>query len=506
MKKIITIIMAIIIIFTSSMVFAETINPVKEAAEQGKKAGESAGKLDGEYAGLADFTSGKKIDFMRALPKNSEVEDKYNLKADDATYKSNFISQYRISFRLGYETAYRKASMEAITENNGIKHGLELGKASGAVQAMSDYENKLSNNWERSFKAFVKEASIDIRYNLQKEERDYAKNFRSSFEKGYREAYTFNYRTRNFDFEFDNLTTYQVSISDQEIQKSWPLYKIEGGKISDEPYIECKLQIKPGSIYEPTFINVTGIQHSFDMMNTRFKAASPAFEIRVWNSSGDTNFRKDIKLSFTFAGSEKVGIYKLSNGVWNYVDTHITNTEVSTIIPAGKYDGGKYALFEDEFYKPVLDSRLHWARKEINTFARRRYIPYGVNFRPDEKITRGELAVLLFNSLYFKYGMYQRKYFADMKEAEGIEYAIHFVLYHGLMTNAPDGRFRPRAEVAYDHIVNLSPRVGRSYYNWNTVSDKILRTKFHRSPGAQNIHLGITRAEALYYLNEYIID
>lgn len=512
-RKLIAIV-TVLAILTGPVVFANSSttttkadNPVATAKQEGEAAGKTAGQLEGDYHGVSDANAGKKLDYKAVMPKDVDIIEKYQLNNDTTTYRAYFLSAYRIEFRKAYTTSFRKTNIENLTKNNGVEHGLSMGSSAGAADAITDYNMKLTNDWERAFKKYVAAESIASRFNIVREKKDYRENFVSAFKRGFKDSYTQAYRERNIMFEKDNQANKVIGMVEGETVRSWPLYGSSEGGISTSENIVLTMNFPAGAIYEPTTINVSGIQHSFDRNNSRYVPVSPEFKISLWNKSGRLNFRKPFTISFNYFGSEKIGIYQWNNNTWEYLLTEVKEGKVSTIIPAGKYNGGRYALFIDESYRPNPDSTLSWARDEIKTFARRYYIASGVNIDPDGPMTRLELAGILYRMKYRQYGSYYPAMFNERSAMGQEKRHVDFCLHHRILGTDMAGNFHPNATVTYTHLSYLYRTLGNvGLFNWDVAAKQMLLRKFHKSPGLQNRDQNASRAEIIFYLHDYLMD
>ncbi len=513
-KYLIFAIVAALLLFGVSGVYAETTTTTttstatttagpKTPEEQGKDDGKAAGEADGAVAGAEDRYNGLKSNYRSRLLKDSEITGRFRLDLDSATYRVHFVSAYRQGFKDGYERAFRDTNLSIVQSDEGSAAGESLGMAAGALAAMDDYIRNLDNNANRAYTRYINEKSLSDRFHLSKDNKDYARIFSGGFEKGFKEAYTSAYRTRVVEFEVENANTYEISGAGEVVSRTWPVYDVSAGGVASRPNLECTVDIQPGTLYAPTYINVSGEQYTFNYKNYLYTPVSSVFNVKLWSNGTSVILRKPIVMRFNVVGSEKAGIYQWNGYKWNYLPTVVSDEGISTVIPAGHYSGGRYAIFIDEKAKPFSDTAFSWARDEINAFKRRGYIDWGDNFQPDAEITRGEIAKILFKMLYIKHGMGGLSYNAlDRASFGDAATAIDFVLSHGFMTLS-GGKFNAGAKFKYDYAQYLCWNVNGFIVQWKDVADKIMQERFYRSAGLANKNKNMTRAEAVYFLYHY---
>lgn len=488
---------------TTASTTATTTSGPKTAGEQGDDDGKAAGENDGAVAGAADRYNGKKSDYKSALPKDAAIIEKYKLNLDVPSYKSHFLSSYRKNFKEGYERAFRDTNLGMANSEDGSEAGNTLGTAAGALAAMNDYILGKKNDANSALKSYLAEKSIENRFNLSKDSKDYSKIFVSSFEAGFKESYNSAYRARMVEFEVGNANTYEISMAGEKVTHVWPIYDVSIGGSSARPNLECSMEIEAGTVYSPTYINVSGEQYSFNYRNYSYVPVSSVFNIKLWGY-GSVVLRKPMVMRFNVVGSEKAGIYRWSGYKWQYLPTVVDETGISTVIPAGEYTGGRYAIFIDEKAKPYSDTAFSWARDEINAFKRRGYIEQTEKFRPDESITRFELAKMLYKILYPVKGMNSTALQAvDVKGSSDETDHIRFVLSHAIMKLDNNNKFWPNEGLKYDHVQYLIKNVTGTTVAWSSIAQTILQERFYRSPGIKDKNKTLTRAEAVYLLYHY---
>lgn len=475
--------------------------------EQGETDGKKAGDSDGNKAGIEDKIMGEKLNYKNKIMTDDEIKETYKLELENATYRAAFMNAYKLAFIESYEKGFRETDLTAQSATSGEAMGGTLGAAAGANAAVRDYNRARTNDPDRAYKEFLAAGSLKVRYHFNKEDSTFAKDFTTKFAVSFREAYQAAYRTRFLDYEVANAASYEIPIAGETFVRTWNVYNVSEGGASAVPDIDCMVEIEPGTIYSPTYLNVSSEQFSFNenSRNYRYLPVTANFRITLDGITEFVQLRKPIKISLNIVGSENAGIYQWKNYRWIYLPTEIDDEGISTIIPAGNYSGGTYAVFIDENVKPFTDTGFSWARKEINAFKRRHYfVDNATVFKPDEEITRGELAVLLYRMLSYKlpygnvhYDVKDRAEFGDKATA------IDFCITNKLLTPC-DGYFYPNLKMEYQYVSKLAHSLTGNYIDWSYIANQMMQNAFYKSPGLTDRTRGLTRAEAVYFLFHFV--
>lgn len=502
---------------------------------QGMSHGKIAGTADGATDGRLDYLAGNKLNHKNTMMSDNDIIKKFNLNRDNSTYRAYFVKAYRDAYKIAYERAFRSTNLLESTKINtdGLQLGTTLGMASGASAAMDDFLLRLSNNPDRAFNKFTAIQPIEKRHRLDVESPEFRQNFVAGYEKGFKDAYVLSYRQRFAKNEVDNAQIYEISVAGEEVNRTWLVYDVkaqwpdsveeeeegDGGdgedasigtqkkkikaeaKIVQRDNLICTMTIPGGAVYVPTHINVSGEIFSFGGDNqSYYSPASSVFNVRLWNYSDYAILRKPLKMSFNFVGSENAGIYRWQHGKWVYQPTEITEEGISTMIPAGKISSERYAIFIDDGYLPFKDTVFNWADPEIHAFLRRGHLFGGGNFRPDDEITRAEVAVMLYNVLGHR--LEPKKVQSQLKDRSQFGYAadaIDFVVTNGIMMPY-NGKFNPNGKFKYAHIEKLAPRITGNFHHWDDIAKDMMQERFYKSPGYRNPKANVTRAEMVYFL------
>lgn len=142
------------------------------------------------------------------------------------------------------------------------------------------------------------------------------------------------------------------------------------------------------------------------------------------------------------------------------------------------YDGqlGYGTTIDSKHPEPVLDEFLgfkdtinHWANKEINYITGRQIITgyRDSTFRPEEKITRAQFAIIINRALHNHMGLITDK-FSDVPASHWAANSIGNVFSKGYMNGYNDGTFRPEKNLTRAEMAAILVRV----YNLQQETDK----------------------------------
>ncbi|WP_313345096.1 S-layer homology domain-containing protein [Sedimentibacter sp.] len=177
--------------------------------------------------------------------------------------------------------------------------------------------------------------------------------------------------------------------------------------------------------------------------------------------------------SFKFEFSLKEGQYtgKISTEINQYdIKFEVkkgTSQEPSDPGPGGGSSGGQNnnpapadvpIIEKVDIKKSFKDIENHWAKNEIELLAGKGIIS-GMGddvFKPEEKITRAQFAILLFNLLNLKSENYTGK-FADVKESDWFSLFVEAVAKKGIVLGS-DGYFHPNKEITREEMAVMIVR------------------------------------------------
>lgn len=266
--------------------------------------------------------------------------------------------------------------------------------------------------------------------------------------------------------------------------------------------------IEPGTYYHQ--VNLS-INTSYDVSQPYFTSmikASDSYRVSILNTSNNLDDKKPIKLSFEYYGDRnKGGIYKLSNGVWEYLPTKIEdNMMIAYVNPSSITSSDNvYSAFMDSNSMILADARGHWAKDEINTYVRRGYISgySDMTFKPERNISRAEFLTILSRVYKWNTSMFAGPSvgFTDSYLIGNRSGVVSYAYGSGYINGYSDGSFKPNNPISYQEIEIIMGRVlGNPYYRWADTANSILYNRKVRSNSFASMNNKITRAEVVYML------
>lgn len=506
-KKIGMILLVLALLLTSTVVYVEPTfaGSIKPLHEQAEEDAEKAAELDARYAALEDFALGKPSNYSLSLRTEKEIVERYKLHLDLPAYRAVFLERYRYYFKAYYIGEYIQERTNAALSSDGTDLGMIIGEAAGAVEALTDYIYHKKNDWRVAFDRFLRKNSLKRRYNLDKHNADFVDRFKHGFEEGFKKSYTESYNKILTEIHLQNLVVSTINNNATNVTSDSYSYTAADGSLTATKNITFSLQFDAGTIFEQTMVNVEMEQFSFNTRNYRYAPVSNVFKVTLNNKSGNYHFRRPTTLEFSYKGSEKIGIYEWKNYRWEYLPTVQTEKAVRTIIPAGDYYGGRYALFIDDNFEPIRDIAFSFARDEINVFARRHYISAGSHFNPSAQVTRAQMAVFLYELLKSRFPSGGSHLEAKDRASYGYAAtAIDFVISNRFMNLDKDKYFHPHVPVTFEHLQYIYKNIMQEPISWIMVAKKIKQDEYFYSDALDDITKPATREEAVYFLYHYI--
>ncbi len=481
----------------------------EDTRPQGTQKGEAMGAIDGEQAAIQDYYMGAKSNAKGRLPKDSQITKTYDLKRQQSTFRVQFIRAYRAAYLKHYEFAFSEASIKKIQESKerAWASGEALGIAEGAVAAYYDLMNNYRKDWLKSYNTFIKQKSLEERYKLDKNDSDHLIVFINSFRRSYRSSYNEQYETFVATEAMNGTNFHTVSyFEDTTIYDS--LYGlIDKGAPTISSQTTAALSFERGTVYQDSIVGFTRNENLKATKDYYTDTASGVYQVTVRDPKGYVKLYKPITLSFVYGGNPGLGVYKWDTSRWLYLPTEIGEggNGIGTQIPAGNYSGGKYAVFIDENVKVPKDIYYNWAFDDIYLSLRRHFISGQYNFRPNQSITRYELAELLYRMLYFRRDkVTYHGEVADNLNLSMDKSVLDFVLGHGIMKLDPANNFNPNKLVNYadfERIVATADK-GNHTFDFQKIADKMYYEKLHLSGYTSSGQNNVSRAEVVYTLNK----
>ncbi|WP_342480749.1 Ig-like domain-containing protein [Paenibacillus sp. FSL L8-0340] len=106
------------------------------------------------------------------------------------------------------------------------------------------------------------------------------------------------------------------------------------------------------------------------------------------------------------------------------------------------------------------DMSRHWSKSSVALLAAKNIIDnsYGSTFKPEQKITRAEFAVMLSRGLGLLGDRETAQRFSDVQASTQIGDAIGAAAKAGIITGNTDGTFRPNANITREHMATMMIR------------------------------------------------
>lgn len=468
---------------------------------QGNSDGEYFGSLLGEIYGKQDFFLGKKSNWESSLPSINRIIIDFSLNRDSEEYLEAFISSFEYAFEQKYNECFRNSNsmVNSIMYQNGYKNGKEIGLKRGEGFSQMDLLLGQPNDVNRH-KSY--EFGIIREYRLNLETEEYQKGFISGYNEGLTEGYIKSYQNLSHNSLITKLETKIIPIS--------------GGEITTADK-RISVKVSEGTYYNDVGLSIDGLRETYDWYlpsNYKLIKASDIYTLKISNSSFQFNDDKTLELSFEYYGPQSGGIYKFANNFWVYLPSKISQNRIITYIKPESINtsNGVYAVFIDQEAKNIKDIRSHWAKDEINAYARRGlaglFADY--SYRPDAPITRGQLLGLLCKAYNWDLSdldanVKQLEKLDDYQSFGDYKNVVAYALKNGYMEIYPDNTFKIYNTVTYNQLNNIMQQVTNdTNFNWSNTAYYMLNYKDTRSKSYNSMENNITRAEALYML--YLIN
>ncbi|NLF35274.1 MAG: S-layer homology domain-containing protein [Clostridiales bacterium] len=178
------------------------------------------------------------------------------------------------------------------------------------------------------------------------------------------------------------------------------------------------------------------------------------------------------------------------------------------------FQGTRYVLDLGDgsarIYVKFSDISGSWAEAAIDDFGRQYLVEgdAGNKFRPDDPITRGELAVLLDNYYHWEapedaVDLTTLSDYAELGSAlNAIQKAFYKGYVMGYFVGFDDKTLRPNAPTSYmEFNLVMSKVLDQPEFAWKDVAPAIQQQTGYTSPGLTDEFAPMTRAEAVYFLH-----
>ncbi len=490
--------------------YANTRLEIQEGAtgvDFGEDHGAFFGSLDGARAGRADFNLKLISKWERDYPARTDTVLTYRLNYDTRAYQDAFLKSYRINYEKAYLDAFRltNAQDQNADRTNANDHGTEMGEKQGELHAILDIKLGQFNDSHRALNLYEKEGNLLSRYHLYREAPAYRVHFIEAFRTAFHQAYKDAFQLANLEQEDQNINYQRVTMNEATLTYDDVATNFSGGSASTAVTQPVRLEIPAGTIYGEATFGLTREQNSLGRYTSSYEQVTPVYRVHATSFGSAATLRSPITLRFVFHGDYRAGIYKLEGTRWLYQRTRQGDGYLEMAIPAGAYDGGRYAIFIDSGYPLYTDIQYNWAFDELYTFLRRGFLPGGSSFHPDGAIRRGEFAQILYEMAYAP-SVIRTRTFTDENTFGTHADAIYFVASRGYMNGTGTDTFGAGATITYEQMMMIMTNISRDKQTWSTFARDMLYDKFERSAGLSSQKKAITRAETVYMLHELTAD
>lgn len=454
----------------------------------------------GEKDAISDFYAKRPIDYKRHLLEEEEAIDRFKLNDEDDWFKANFYVEYMIEYKKAYEEKYRELRKQNFDiDRNGYEDGKRVGAKQGDFSGKIDFVTpKAPNNWEISFKKFESQKSVEERYFLNRESKEYKESFIIGFKEAYRIAYNEAYQKANIDIAENNINYVKVAGKAETLD-----FKPSDGVGN----LGGKLIIENATFYQETHLGLSMDRDSFSYKNLKYKPVNHVYNVAVNSNTGSIQLDRPMTLELEYYGVERAGIYQLVNNEWKYIYTKVTDKSLEAEIPEGPFRGGKYAIFIDEDYKPIIDIKRHWAKDELYTFLRRDYIKgdKDLKYYPNANMSRGEFLDLLGKTLGWDYtDMFDNSSrFNDSIEFGDYKNAINYAANMGYISGTPEGNFKANDDIKYNQVEWILKKVlFNNEFKWDPYAQEMEDNRYTKPQSTVGKNQPIKKGEVVYMLHE----
>lgn len=386
----------------------------------------------------------------------------------------------------------------------GTSAGKEVGTIDAIAQGKIDFYEGKSNDYKRSL---LTKEQIMKKYRLDKEVEQYRiafyDGYNTVYQDEYKKAYREGFSNQVMESTYDNKDVTYTNIT------------MDGATVNSSDSV-VGMMFDQGAVYlqNNVRLNKKIEKISKEQLADRFIQVSSIYSVEIKNEDGFINVYKPIKMTFKYIGPTNVGVYKKINESWVYYDSKVSGSSIECVIDERTYRGGDYVVLIDKKDKGLIDLENHWAKDEVKLIAKRGWVNgYGDGtFRPYEKITRAEFAVIMYNAFaWYNYAMPENAqlYFTDAyKLSPWGRNAVYQAVVQGIITGYPDGSFRPNDAISYQEIEWLVQKLykdrGYTTFTWEDMAQVMMDEKGVISKGLTNKENKITRDEVAYMF--YILN
>lgn len=458
---------------------------------------EKAGKKYGEMHASRDFAKNLIGSITRHFPDDKSVFEFFKMDYDSKNAKTQFYLKFKENYVDTYNKTFFELSMGKRDNNDPFWFTIakKYGNTEGTMAANYDHYNERSSDWDRAFSEYVRNESLKERFRLHRYSGKIPGNFRTDFktyfEIGYRNAYA------------------NAIVADNEANTNYHYVSAEPSTISyKRPHsasVQVDLEFRARSVFEITPMAIRFKQHKNKFIDEKLIPLTDIYQVEIQRNRDEVEFSRAPIMKINGFGVRGAGIYSFKNGKWRYEYTTIKDGKLEHRLPLGYYKSTNYTVFLDRTYVMPSDITFNWAYKEIYTAVRRHHLPAIRRMRPDHKITRTEMADIIYRVQ--KYRMPNPKMNAspsDISRLKHGQHAIKFAVANGFMKLKGGSSFKPNSYVSYSEFKEIMLKLGYSDFDIAKFSNKILRENYHRNDFITKKSQNISRAEVIFAITTYI--
>lgn len=470
-----------------------------------KYAQEKGGEYGKMFAGR-DYMQGLKDDPKRHFSDAASVYSYFKMSSDASTHKKIFFDAFIEAYRFAYEEAYIDISMNDRDDNETywFQVAKQAGEIEGTISAYYDHLNENGKNWDLAYKRFIENESLTERFRLNRFTSRLPNNFELDFKLVFKRSYENAYAKAIVEENQRNTNYYYVDAEGNDITYQREYAEVSKGSQSSKPMPTMEIIFPKRSVHERTPIALRYKQHRSKVVQPYLVPLSDIYEVELQREVKSVVFHEEPTLKMTGYAVRGAGIYKWNHNRWDYIMTTITDKELIANLPKGTFKNTEYAVFIDDNYSPPTDISFNWAFKEIYTYMRRHNVPQLQKFYPEVKISRLDLADILYRTMNHRVRRSNSNtYINDEHDISyGLE-SVRFCLDMGYMLLDNNSNFNPKAKVSYFDFQTMMKRLNPAYSLEDHVN-KQLNEKFYRSDLLTKKDSNISRSEVVFALYEYV--
>lgn len=480
----------------------EKKDPLEMLKNYAHEKGAEYGKM---FAGR-DYMQGLKDDPKRHFSDAASVYKYFKMTSDTSQHKKVFFDAFIEAYRFAYEEAYIDISMNDRDDNETFWFQVAgtYGEIEGTIAAYYDHLNENARNWELSYKRFIENETLTERFRLHRFTSKLPKNFELDFKLAYKRSYEEAFAKAIVEENQRNTNYYYVDAEGNNLLYQRELAEVNRAAQGNKPMPQLEAIFPQRCVLERTPMALRYKQHTGKKAQSYLVPLSDVYELEVQREVRSVVFHEEPILKITGYAVRGAGIYKWQNNRWDYIMTTISEKELTANLPKGTYRNTEFAVFIDDSYVTPTDISFNWAFKEIYTYMRRHNLPPAQKFYPEAKISRIDLADILYRTMAHRvrYNPRATQIFDEQDMAYGKD-AARFCLDMGYLLLDGEGKFNPKAKVSYYEFQTLMKKLAPSYNLEDHVNSQ-LSEKFYRSDLLTNKNTDISRSEVVYALYKYL--